>query len=161
MGAQELSATIWHQRQMLELLLFKLTEEQLLLTSGRTAWLSKATREVEQVVTRLYEVELLRDVQAAQVAAEWGAEESATLRDLIPHAPAPWDEVLAAHLEALTQLTTEIRAVRDTNATFLREGLRATQETLATAEVSTGTYDARGTSTTTHEPVARLVDREL
>lgn len=161
MGVQELSTIIWRQRQLLELLVFKLTEEQLLLTSGRTAWLSHATREVEEVVTRLYDVELLRDVQAAQVAADWDAADATTLRDLIPHAPPPWDEVLRGHLEALTALTTQIRTVRDANGTFLREGLRATQETLAGLDASGGTYDARGASTATRAPAAQLVDREL
>ena len=33
MGAHELSAMLWHERELLELLVFKLEEEQLLLTA--------------------------------------------------------------------------------------------------------------------------------
>ncbi|WP_308116631.1 flagellar export chaperone FlgN [Occultella gossypii] len=160
MGVQELSAAIWHQRNLLELLLFKLTEEQLLLTAGRTDWLANATREVEQVVERLYESGLARDVEAAGVAGQWGAADGSSLRELIQHAPPPWDEVLSEHLTALTTLTTRIRDLRDANAQFLRAGLRAAQETLAGLDGATGTYDSHGASRA--EPVgARLVDKRL
>ena len=50
MGANELSALLWRERELLELLTFKLEEEQLLLTAGRTRWIEHATREVEQVL---------------------------------------------------------------------------------------------------------------
>ena len=50
---QDLSARLWHERELLDLLTFKLEEEQLLLTAGRTRWISHATREVEQVLERL------------------------------------------------------------------------------------------------------------
>ena len=53
MGAHELSAMLWHERELLELLVFKLEEEQLLLTAGKSRWLQHATREVEQVLERL------------------------------------------------------------------------------------------------------------
>ena len=86
-GAQELSALLWKERELLELLTFKLEEEQLILTSGKSRWLSHATREVEQVVDRLRMAGLGRTVEVAAVAKEWGTEESATLRDLVAQAP--------------------------------------------------------------------------
>ena len=45
MGLQEVSTTLWQERNLLELLLFKLEEEQLLLAAGRTRWLARATRD--------------------------------------------------------------------------------------------------------------------
>ena len=36
MGANELSALLWRERELLELLSFKLEEEQLLLTAGKS-----------------------------------------------------------------------------------------------------------------------------
>ena len=36
MGLAELSSILWRERDMLELLLFKLEEEQLVLAAGRT-----------------------------------------------------------------------------------------------------------------------------
>ena len=36
MGANELSMQLWRERELLEMLLFKLDEQQLLLAAGRT-----------------------------------------------------------------------------------------------------------------------------
>ena len=43
MGLSEVSNILWRQRQLLELLLFKLEEEQLVLTAGRTRWITATT----------------------------------------------------------------------------------------------------------------------
>ena len=65
MGAHELSALLWRERELLELLVFKLEEEQLLLiTAGKARWLQFATREVEQVMERVREAGLARTVEA-------------------------------------------------------------------------------------------------
>ena len=50
MSVNELSAVLWRERELLELLTFKLEEEQLLLAAGRSRWVSHASREVEQVL---------------------------------------------------------------------------------------------------------------
>ena len=65
MGLAEVSSTLWRQRELLELLLFKLEEEQVLLTSGRTRWLARATREVEVVLEEIRRAELLRALPGA------------------------------------------------------------------------------------------------
>ncbi len=44
MAASELSAQLWKERELLELLLFKLEEEQLLLIAGKSRWISHARR---------------------------------------------------------------------------------------------------------------------
>src|SRR5260370_24300213 len=50
MGLREVSAILWRERHLLELLLFKLDEEQLVLAAGRTRWLPRATPDVEMVL---------------------------------------------------------------------------------------------------------------
>ena len=50
MSLTEVSSILWRERELLELLLFKLEEEQLLLAAGRSRWLGHATREVEMVL---------------------------------------------------------------------------------------------------------------
>ena len=55
---ERLSEVLWRERHLLELLLFKLEEEQLVLTSGRTRWLGHATREVETVLEEIRTAEL-------------------------------------------------------------------------------------------------------
>ena len=105
MGAHELSALLWRERELLELLVFKLEEEQLLLmTAGKARWLQFATREVEQVMERVREAGLARTVEVSKLAAEWGADENATLRELSDHAPADtWAEIFGAHLGAMSE----------------------------------------------------------
>jgi hypothetical protein len=146
MGANDLSTLLWRERELLELLVFKLEEEQLLLTAGRSRWLHHATREVEAVLARLRVSGIERTVEASTVAVEWGLDEEATLRQLVEHAPSEtWRDILQSHLTALTALTAQIAEVRDTNMTYLRAATRATQETLATVGAEPlGSYDGRG-----------------
>ena len=141
--------------------MFKLEEEQLLLTSGKTKWLTHATREVEQVLERLRAADLGRAVAVAGLAAEWGTAEDATLRELVAAAPpGPWTEIFAAHLQAMTELTVKIRELRDINEQFLRTAARSAQETLAGLNPEANTYTASGTSAAPTS-AARLVDQNI
>ncbi len=146
MGANELSALLWQERELLDLLIFKLTEEQLLLTTGRTRWLQHATGEVEQVVRRLRASGLSRAVEVDALAEEWNVSTNEpSLNELADAAPpGPWGDILRAHLEALTGQTVQIQALRDVNESFLRFAARSTQETAAGLLPQTGTYDAHG-----------------
>jgi len=45
MALSDVSNILWRERQLLELLVFKLEEEQLVLAAGRSRWLAYATRE--------------------------------------------------------------------------------------------------------------------
>src|SRR3954451_22568776 len=150
MSANELSTLLWRERELLELLVFKLEEEQLVLTAGRSKWLHQATPEVEAGLGRLRTAGIERTVEASAVAIEWGIGEDATLRQLVEHAPSDvWQDILQSHLTALTALTAQIADVRDTNLTYLRAATRATQETLATvgAAEPVGGYTGRGRTT--------------
>lgn len=161
MGTEELSALLWKERELLELLVFKLEEEQLILTSGKTRWLQHATREVEQVLERLRAAGLARTVEVGTVAAEWGTPEEATLRQLAGDAPpGPWSSIFNAHLKAMSELTTQIRELRETNEHYLRAASRSTQETLATLESDAGTYGSRGTSNTPSD-AWHMLDKDL
>ena len=161
MGAHELSALLWREREMLELLMFKLEEEQLLLGAGRTRWLPFATREVEQVLERLRGSALERSVAVSDVSREWGTAEDATLKEIITKAPSEaWRETFTSHLQALNELAKGIAALRDSNLQFLRAASRSTQETLAHIITDSGTYDATGAADIA-SPRARLLDDEL
>lgn len=161
MSATELSALLWRERELLELLIFKLEEEQLLLTAGKTRWIQHATREVEQVMNKLRESGLSRTVAVAELALEWGTAEDATLRDIVSHAPdGPWSEIFMAHLAALSDLTGQIRELRDVNLQFLRSAARSTQETMANIDTNPATYDATGTTDSTRHG-ARFFDQKL
>jgi hypothetical protein len=100
MGLREVSAILWRERHLLELLLFKLDEEQLVLAAGRTRWLPQATREVEMVLEEIRQTELERAVEVSRVALDLGLPAGASLRQLAEAAPAPWPGMLAEHREA-------------------------------------------------------------
>lgn len=161
MGVNELSAVLWRERELLEMLLFKLEEEQLLLTAGKSRWVGHASREIEQVMNRLRDAALGRSVEVTELAAEWGSPEDATLREIIAVAPAgPWHDIFEAHLVAMTELTNQIREVRDVNEQFLRTAVRGVQETLAGAEAVASTYDASGATEHAHMS-SMLFDEKL
>ncbi|MGT2425885.1 flagellar protein FlgN [Amnibacterium kyonggiense] len=163
MSVNDLSSLLWRERELLEMLVFKLEEEQLLLTAGRSKWLQHATREVEQVLVHLRTAGIERTVEASSVAVAWGLPEDATLRQLAEGADEAWRDVLLSHLGALTALTSQIADLRDTNLTYLRAATRATQETLATvgtATVDPFAYGARGGQRVPAAAGARLFDRQ-
>jgi hypothetical protein len=160
-GAQELSTVLWRERELLELLTFKLEEERLLLTSGNSKWLPFATREVEQVLERIRESGLERAMCIDALSAEWGAGEEPTLRAIIAHAPTDaWRDNFQGHLQALTALASTIAELRDANMQYLRAASRATQDTLANLDASASTYNSHG-DTGYSSPVAQLFDGTL
>jgi hypothetical protein len=148
-SANDLSNLLWRERELLELLVFKLEEEQLLLTAGKSRWLPQATREVEAVLARIRVAGMERAVVASSVALLWGLPEDATLRALAEGAPSDtWRDILLSHLTGLSALTAQIAEVRDTNLTYLRAATRATQETLASVGGRADGYDGRGAPAT-------------
>jgi flagellar biosynthesis/type III secretory pathway chaperone len=162
MGANDLSTFLWHERELLELLIFKLEEEQLLLTAGKTKWLQHATREVEQVVQKLREAGLARAVEASRTALAWGAKEDASLGELADAAPpGPWGDILRAHLEAMGSQTSQIKQLRDANERFLRAAVRSTQETAAALQPDAGVYDVHGGSDRIPVAAGHIFDKQL
>jgi hypothetical protein len=131
MGLREVSAILWRERHLLELLLFKLDEEQLVLAAGRTRWLPRATREVEMVLEEIRQTELERAVEVSRVAAELGLPAGASLRQLADSAPPPWQGMLVEHRQAFLSLTDEITALVQTNRELLVRGQKAVREVLA------------------------------
>lgn len=148
-AADNLSSLLWRERELLDLLIFKLETEQLLLTAGKTKWLLHATREVESVVLRLRETGLARAVAASAVALEWGVSDELPLGSLAAAAPAsgPWGDLLRSHLEAMTGQTGQIKQLRYENEQHLRAAARSAQETVSTLMPDAGIYDARGAAT--------------
>lgn len=160
MGPQELSNLLWRERELLDLMIFKLEEEQLVLTSGKTRWLEHATREVEHVMNRLRATSLERTAIAAALAEQWGANADAGLHDLAVAAPAgPWQEILDAHHLAMTAQVEQIRTLRDANMQFLRLGLRSAQETAAGLGPEPGTYNHHGR--TSQDAGTRFLDKSV
>lgn len=131
MALNNVSNILWRERQLLELLLYKLEVEQLLLASGRNRWVAQAANEVESVLEAIRSAELVRSVEVDAAAAELGLAPDPSLQELADAAPAPWGGILGDHREAFLGMTQEILAVAGSNRELLARGQRAVREALA------------------------------
>ena len=130
MGLAEVSNILWRERNLLELLLFKLEEEQLVLAAGRTRWLARATQEVELVLEEIRGCELERAVEIAHLAEHLGLGAEPSLRELAAASPPPWGGLLEQHRAAFLTATQEIAQLAKMNRELLAGGLKATEEAL-------------------------------
>jgi hypothetical protein len=156
----DLSSILWREREMLELLLFKLEEEQLILASGRGRWLAHATREVEMVLDQIRRTEVVRAAEVEVLGAQLGLGQAASLSQLADAAPAPWSELLREHRKAFLTLAAEVTALAETNRDLLTSGQRAVRETMLTVVDSVETYGRRG-ETVAAAPRVRLFDEAI
>jgi hypothetical protein len=140
----DLSSVLWRSRELLELLLFKLEEEQLILAAGRSRWLAHATREVEVVLEQIRQTEVARAAYAQAVALELGLPPEAGLGELADAAPAPWSDLLHQHRKAFLLLTSEISGMADANRELLTAGQRAARETMLAVAGNVETYGRQG-----------------
>lgn len=159
MGMHELSAVLWRERELLDVLLYKLDLERLLLVTSQHRWLGRAAHEIEYVTARLKEVGLTRAVESAEVADELGIDPAATLRELVEAtADDVWRDILSGHLTALGAATGEIAELRDANERMLRAAAGPAAAAHGTAPGG-ATYDARGLMDEVRD--ATLVDEEI
>jgi len=113
MRLREVSDILWRERRLLELLQFKLTEEQLLVAAGRVRWLPSATREVELIMIELQRAELTRAVAVDELAVDLGLGPNASLAELAAAAPEPWNGVFERHRHALDVAVQEVNDLAD------------------------------------------------
>ena len=144
MSTEDLSSILWRERDLLELLLFKLEVEQLVLTSGRTHWLAVAAREVETVLHEIRDAELIRAIAVDTVAAGLGLEPNASLRDIAEASEEPWRAIWLDHREAFTTVATQISEMSQSNRVLLTAGYQAAQATLLSLSEKSPTYGADG-----------------
>ncbi len=144
MSTEDLSSILWRERDLLELLLFKLEVEQLVLTSGRTHWLAVAAREVETVLHEIRDAELIRAIAVDTVAAGLGLEPNASLRDIAEASEEPWRAIWLDHREAFTTVATQISEMSQSNRVLLTAGYQAAQATLLSLTEKSPTYGADG-----------------
>lgn len=139
-----LSEILWRERELLEELLFRLEVEQLMLVSGKTKRLPHATRDVEEVLERIREIELGRSAEVDAAAQALGLEPGLSLLDLSRSVPAPWDGILLDHRSAFIQLTAEVSDLSVGNRDLLASSRRATQETLMGLRDDVEVYNPAG-----------------
>jgi hypothetical protein len=139
MTAADLNSVLWRERELLESLLFFLETEQLILASGRTRWLPRASAEIERTTAALRTTELLRAAQADEVAAELGLAADPSLDALAQAAVEPWGTIFEDQREAFLSITTQIAETASANRALLAAGQHATREALlALSDASPG-----------------------
>ncbi len=163
MSVQRLSACLYQEKQLLEELLFKLEEEQLILASGRHRWLERAAAEVENVLHTLGALESARLDIMASVAEELGldAGAQATMQEVTGAVEETWSEALLGIRESMKTLLAQITQMIASNRDLITRGLASTNELLVALGVSAGvSYGPDGES----KPVAglaKLVDASI
>jgi hypothetical protein len=160
MGLAEVSTILWRERELLELLLFKLEEEQLVLTTGRTRWLTRATKEVEVVLGEIKRTELARATEVDSAAAALGLGPNPSLNKLADACPEPWAGMLREHRKAFLTLTAEITELAALSRELLASGQQASRETMLSLTGESPTYTPHG-ATASAVPRARLMDEVL
>jgi FlgN protein len=140
------TSMLWRERECVEVLLFKLVEQQLILSSGHTRWLHFADDEVRAAAEALREAELIRAAELDLLAQQLGLSADTTLNELADVAPEPWDSVLRDHGEALRSLVLQVRASAVENKRLLQAGEQAIRETVDQLRGGRAGYDAHGVS---------------
>ncbi|HET9732175.1 MAG TPA: flagellar export chaperone FlgN [Acidimicrobiales bacterium] len=130
MGASEVSALLWRERQLLDLLLFKLEEEQLILAAARPHLLAPASAEVAQVMEQIAVCETEREAASWQLAQSLGLEPPVRLAELVEASATPWDEIFADHRRALTESVERIRGLAAGTKALLAARLTAVTDAL-------------------------------
>ena len=157
---ENLSLILWRERELLELLLYKLEAEQLVLASARTRWLAMAAREVEAVLGSIREAEVLRATTADAAAAAIGLDSNPSLRALADAVDEPWKSILVDHREAFLAYTTQIMDMASSNRDLLTVGYQAARDTLMSLGDGADGYAPDG-SAVQEERRYRLVDRSI
>jgi hypothetical protein len=157
----DLSSVLWRSRELLELLLFKLEEEQLILAAGRTRWLPHATREVEVMLDQIRQTEVARAAYSQGAALELGLDPEASLGELADAAPEPWSDLLRQHRKAFLTLTAEISGLAGANRELLTAGQRAARDTMLAFEGNVETYGRQGQTVAGGTRRPTLVDEAI
>ena len=162
MAYSDVSNILWRERQLLELLQFKLEVEQSLLAAGKTRWLGHATREIEMLIDEVKQVELVRSMEVGALCAELGITEAPTLRALCTMLPDPWAGIFDEHRQAFLRATQEIVGLAESNRELLARGYQAAREALATMGAErVETYSPAGLSVARSAGGARLLDEVM
>ena len=161
MALADFCRILWRERELLELLLFKLEEEQLVLSSGRARWLAHATREVEAVLEQIRDSERVRSLETDVVAMELGLGPGPSLIAVARSAPEPYAGMLLSHREAFLTLTAEITELAQANRRLLHEGMVTLSEALAGVEEPVQSYGPGAERHLPRQGAGRLVDEAL
>lgn len=145
---QRLAETLWEERHLVVELLYRLTCARLLLAADQQRFVARAVDEVDDVTTRLRQVELHREGVLLDVAHVLGGDAHAlTLETLATDTVEPWRSVFTDHRRAFLSLAQEIEETTEANRELATQALGRVRHSigvLSGGDTSTSTYDATG-----------------
>lgn len=144
-----LAQTLSSERELLELLLFKLVEARLILASDQPRFVPQAMIEVESVIERIRYSESRRGDAVSGLAAAMSLPSDAiTLRYLASEAPEPYRTMFEQHRDHFHRLTTEIEQVTLDNRRLATLAVQNITDTLGAiiGQPSFSVYTASGAS---------------
>lgn len=140
---EELAETLWQERHLMEVLLYRLVCTRLLLAADDERFTGMAVTEVEGVIERLRTAEHRRDDVVQALAVRWGVSiDEFRLATLVERSPEPWRGIFDDHRRMFLELTGEIEDVAMDNRRLADSGLHRIQQTML---VLTGGGDPAGT----------------
>lgn len=145
---EELAETLWQERHLTELLLYKLVCTKLLLAADEQRYTGVALSEVDSVLTTLRTAEHRRDDVVQALAVSWGISiDELRLDTLIERSPEPWASIFGDHRRSFLDLTAEIEETARENRRLAASGLQRVQQTmlaLTGGDDGATTYDPHG-----------------
>lgn len=157
-GLSSLCNMLWQERVSLEVILFKLVEEQLIAARGHARYLLLADEELREAAEILQENEVLRAAETQMIARLLGLPPDASLAEIAERAEEPWPGMLLEHRDALRTLLAEIEDVAAANRRILLAGAQAARAALAQVGAPVVTYDPAGSRVTAGH--SWLLDRQ-
>jgi hypothetical protein len=125
---EELVELLGRERELLDVLVFRLVELRALLVSGEGRYLAWAAEEVEDATAAVRGAELNRALLVSRIAESRDAlDEELTLAVLVDLADPPWRALLQDHRSALAVLAAEV----DDQASAVRRLARTTTDSVA------------------------------
>jgi hypothetical protein len=143
---EEFSQVLWRERELLEMLAFKLEEEELVLAHGRSRWLAFASREVETVLDMVQRTEVLRAATADAVAAATGLDSNPSLRALVESSDEPWRTILLDHRDGLVALTLQVTETAAASRELLAAGYQSTRAKMTIRSDAAGICSSDGSA---------------
>ena len=136
------------EHQLLEALLFKLTQAKLVLAANEARYVGSALHEVQEAMEDIKEAEERRASAVADLAEEWEIPAAVlTLAYLSDHAPPSMRERFGQLRYGLMDLAGDIEKITKQNQRLANanlETIRGTLDILHKVTESGGTYDASG-----------------
>lgn len=157
---ESLSDTLWEERHLAGMLLYKLVSARLILAADDRRYVAPALSEVERVIEALRGAEARRHAAVSAIARRLGLDpEELSLRRLAEDSPEPWHTIFTDHRDNFLQMAAEIEQTAADNRRLASSALESVHSALGalTGAAPLSTYTEQGhRSGVAHTPPSQL-----